>query len=84
MLDQFGGSCALAATVTACGGVTEFVYRLLSPEFVGYAVVAFFALASSEGFCKGWAHALMHAVWHWIVFTLPWQMYLGGIAAHSE
>jgi hypothetical protein len=75
-IDEIGALAAFATTCAACGGPRATLSTALSPRFRFATVVAAVAIIASDLVLSGAPHAVLHAVWHVIAFTLPLELVL--------
>lgn len=75
-VDEAGALLAVAMTCGACGGVRKTVQLAFSPRFLGTTLLGLTSLIVSDLFLRGWPHAVLHAVWHFIALSLPMSLFL--------
>ena len=69
-LDELGAIFSVIATMVACGGPVRTLRAAFGPCRIPTAI-GLTSLAVSDLLLQGWAHALVHAVWHCLAFALP-------------
>ena len=82
-LDEIGALILVAFTCTACGGLFR-TLRLAFGPCRSVTLPALGALVVSDLLLRGWAHAVLHAVWHGCAFALvPMLLSASGRATHA-
>lgn len=67
--DEFGALLAVGGLFVACGGALR-TLRLAFGRFRVAVLPALAALVTSDLLLRGWAHAVVHALWHVCAFLL--------------
>ena len=82
-LDELGALLAVCLTTAACGGPKHTV-RIIIGSYRSLVLLGLASLAVSDLMLSGWPHALLHALWHIIAFSLPQLLVSKARATHAE